>query len=217
MQMPSSPRPDSIDCEPHPSLLCPHCLAGEHLCRWVPAGISVPCDTLGTPLPLPPEALQGIQTIMAESWAPSTQTTYRSGLLAFHIFCDQHGVLDTQCMPASHDLITAFVAAASRVRFGKTISGYVAGVCAWHLLHCLPWRMDQLAIDTLLCAADHSTPGSACQKLRQPFTLDYITAFARGLDLLHSPLDVAVFWVHDDNILHMRKTGQIYSTNSVRI
>ncbi len=38
----------------------------------------------------PPEMQLTITHTLAASWQPSTQATYGSGLLAFHVFCDKH-------------------------------------------------------------------------------------------------------------------------------
>jgi len=74
---------------------------------------------------------------------------------------------------------------------GKTISSYVHGVWAWHILHGQPWILNDNEIDALLKAADNLTPSTAKKKKRQPYTVDFIMSLLRHLDA-NDPLDAAV-------------------------
>ncbi len=59
-----------------------------------------------------------IMETLAASWQQSTQATYGSGLLAFHVFCDKHTLADEHRAPCSSDLLAAFVASLAGVYSG---------------------------------------------------------------------------------------------------
>jgi hypothetical protein len=75
---------------------------------------------------------------------------------------------------------------------GKTISNYLNGVRAWHLLHGVPWALEKREMDTMLRAADKLTPSSSRKKKRLPYTPTFISAVQQHLNL-EEPLDAAVF------------------------
>lgn len=70
-----------------PSVKRPFCISGEHLHLWLPC-------------PLPASSSQGymasssasaehVLDFLNNAYAPGTRDTYGTGLLVFHIFCDQ--------------------------------------------------------------------------------------------------------------------------------
>jgi len=75
---------------------------------------------------------------------------------------------------------------------GKTISNYVFGVRAWHVLHGVPWSLNDPEVEALLKAANSLTPASSKRSKREPYTIDLIIAIRSQLDL-KEPLDAAVF------------------------
>jgi hypothetical protein len=75
---------------------------------------------------------------------------------------------------------------------GSTISNYVHGIRAWHILHGLEWRLNPLEMDALLKGADRLAPPSSKRKKRQPYTPEFITRIRQHLRL-DDPLDAAVF------------------------
>jgi hypothetical protein len=75
---------------------------------------------------------------------------------------------------------------------GKTISNYLHGVRAWHILHSIPWHLDKGEMDTMLRAADKLTPNSSKRKKRQPYTPDFIRVVRQQMNL-SDPFDAAVF------------------------
>jgi hypothetical protein len=39
--------------------------------------------------------LKRIRDVLVHAWAEGTRETYRSGLLAFHVFCDARGITES--------------------------------------------------------------------------------------------------------------------------
>jgi len=129
---------------------------------------------------------------MVHAWEEDTREAYGAGLLMWHCFCDDRGVPEPERAPASQALLSVFVAHMAAAYSGKTISNYLHGVRAWHVLHSIPWRLEKKEMDTMLRAADKLTPTSSRKKKRRPYTPDFIAALKQHLNP-EDPLDAAVF------------------------
>lgn len=136
--------------------------------------------------------LERIETILSQAWADNTLESYGSGLLVYHIFCDNKSIPEVQRAPASSIILSSFVAAMAGSYAGKTIANYLHGVRAWHILHGVPWHLNGPEVDTLLKAAEKLAPPSSKQKKRRPYTIEFILALRTHLDL-NLPLDAAVY------------------------
>ncbi|KIK79663.1 hypothetical protein PAXRUDRAFT_160762, partial [Paxillus rubicundulus Ve08.2h10] len=174
------------DFTPLPSTLRPHCAARDRLKLWLPP--STHTLTVDSPL----LNLSRIQEVLIQTWADITHESYGSGLLAFHAFCDARGVSDSQRAPTHSDLISLFITYLTGSYSGKTISNYVCGVRAWHILHSQAWSLNDLEIDALLSEAQRITPATSRRKKRQPYTVNFISAIRRHLHL-DAPLDASVY------------------------
>ncbi|KAH9033674.1 hypothetical protein EDB84DRAFT_1561627 [Lactarius hengduanensis] len=106
-------------------------------------------------------------------------------------FCDDKGIPELERAPAAQPLLSAFVAHMAAAYSGKTISNYLNGVRAWHILHSVPWVFEKMEMDTML-RASKLTPDASKRKARLPYTPDFIAAVKRGL-VMDDPLDAAVF------------------------
>lgn len=129
---------------------------------------------------------------MVHAWEEEMCEVYRSGLLMWRCFCDGKAIPEPERAPASQPLISAFIAHMATAYLGKTISNYLHGVQAWHILHSIPWRLEKAKMDTMLRAADKLTPSSSKKMKRCPYTLGFISAVRQHLNL-EDPLDAAVF------------------------
>lgn len=174
------------------SPLRPHCLARERLRLWKPVISRTANDTQGKHLSLSEADLTRVMDVMAHAWTESTHETYGTGLLIFHVFCDRKGIPEPQRAPASSMLLQSFVASIAGSYAGGTISNYLCGIHAWHILHGVPLQLNELEMETLLAAATKVTPASSKRPKRRPFTPDYITKL-KGQLKLDEPLDAAVF------------------------
>ena len=74
---------------------------------------------------------------------------------------------------------------------GETITNYLSGVRAWHLLHGVPWALEKKEMDTMLQASKKLSPATS-RKKRLPYTSTFISAVGQKLNL-EQPLDMAVF------------------------
>jgi hypothetical protein len=129
---------------------------------------------------------------MSNAWADSTRESYSSGILTYHVYCDKKGIPEDSRAPTSQPIISAFIASLAGSYSGATISNYVYGVRAWHVLHGLEWRLNPLEMDAVLKGAHRLTPPSSKRKKRQPYTPEFIARLRHHLDL-NDPFDAAVF------------------------
>ncbi|KII88827.1 hypothetical protein PLICRDRAFT_110129, partial [Plicaturopsis crispa FD-325 SS-3] len=177
---------------PAPSLLRPHCLARERLQLWKPTLSRTLLDLQGQAVSLKESDLERIEKVIGHAWTENTRSTYGTGLLIFHVFCDTRGIPEEQRAPASSILMSSFVSALADSYAGKTIANYLHGVRAWHIFHGLQWRLNELEMEALLKAAQAVTPETSKMKKRLPYTIEYITSIRSQLDL-DDPVDAAVF------------------------
>ena len=153
---------------PIPSPRRPHVLASERLQRWLPLhGRESASSTTSS---LTPDDVRQITVVMGKLWEESTLAAYGSGLLNFHVYCDQKGIPEAERAPASPVLINAFVSSLAGAYSGSTIDNYVCGIRAWHILHGVRWQMDTAELEALLRAAEKSTPPTSRRKKRVPYT-----------------------------------------------
>ena len=187
---PGKPARYAKDLCPLPSLRRPHVLASERLQRWLPMNGRE--STRAIPSNLTAADVQQISVVIGKSWEESTLAAYGSGLLNYHVFCDQKGIPEAERAPASPTLIGAFVASIAGTYSGSTIDNYVYGIRAWHVLHGVKWQMEAAELEALLRAAEKSTPHTSRRKKRVPYTPDFIIAI-RGQLELDKPRDAAVY------------------------
>ncbi|KAJ7124801.1 hypothetical protein C8R43DRAFT_1135482 [Mycena crocata] len=177
---------------PAPSLQRPHVLAQDRLRLWVPTQACNTLDGLGRPVNVDAGDLARIEQVLLEAWAEGTCDTYGSGLLVWHVFHDSRDTPEVQRAPTSPVLLAAFIASIAGAYSGKTIANYVYGVRAWHILHGVPWVVNQVELDALLDGAKRLTPATSKRKKRLPYTVELIVTILRHLDLAQ-PLHAAVY------------------------
>ncbi|KAG2056796.1 hypothetical protein BDR06DRAFT_879473 [Suillus hirtellus] len=188
----AQPRPYLTSLTPLPSALRPHCLAWDRLRLWVPIASRSRMDHSGCLVPLTDSDVDRILVVIAHSHAPNTRECYGSGLLVFHVFCDSRNIPESQRCPASSILVLSFLAACAGMYSGKTLDSYFYGIRAWHLLHGLPWSVDQAQASLTLEGAKSLAPLSSSRPKRAPFTVALLLALHSTLDL-STPLHAAVY------------------------
>jgi hypothetical protein len=129
---------------------------------------------------------------MSNAWADSTRESYSSGILVYHVYCDKKGVPEELRAPASQSNITSFIVSLAGSYSGSTISNYIHGIRAWHVLHGMEWRLNHLETDAALKGAERLAPPSSRRKKRQPYTPQFIAKLHDQLKL-DDPFDAAVF------------------------
>ncbi len=180
------------DLVPAPSLLRPCCAAVDRLRLWFPAPRWADMPQGYTPTS--PEDATRVLDLLSSAWRPGTRSGYGSGLLAFHVFCDQKVPPVPECQrgPASDLLILEFIAACAGSYRGQTLSNYAYGVKAWHTVHGLGWILDDTRLNAALVAAERVAPPSLKRPERPPLLLATMEEIGRRLDLSR-PLDAAVY------------------------
>ena len=113
---------------------------------------------------------------MAHMWELDMHVTYASGFLNFMVFCGQKNILEKDRAPASHLLLMSFVSTLAAAYLCSTISNYIYGVRAWHLLHSVPWKIRKPKLEAPLKAADKLTPLSSRRKKQRPYTTNFMLA-----------------------------------------
>ena len=186
---PSKPSAYSPNLSPRPSPLRPHCLAQDRLRLWIPSPAVLSRHSEPA---VEAEELERVFNVMSNAWADSTRESYSSGILVYHVYCDVKGVPEELRAPASQSNITSFIVSLAGSYSGSTISNYIHGIRAWHVLHGLEWRLNSLELDAALKGAERLAPPSSRRKKRQPYTPDFITKLREHLTL-DDPFDAAVF------------------------
>ncbi|KAJ7186106.1 hypothetical protein C8R46DRAFT_390106 [Mycena filopes] len=183
------PHPYRRGLAPKPSPLRPHVLARDRLRLWRPlAGRSA----AGSGLPPSDGDILRIFTVLTSAWTEGTAESYGSGLLSFHVFCDSKCVPELARAPAAPTLIAGYISALAGFLSGGTISNYVSGVRAWHILHGVAWAMNMPELETLLRAADRLTPLSSKRDARMPYTPNILCSLRPHFDLTKH-LDASVW------------------------
>ena len=138
--------------------------------------------------------------------------SYGAGLLMWHCFCDEKGIPEDGRAPATQALLRSSWHTWPAAYSGKTISGYLNGVRAWHILHSLPWALEKKEMDTMLRAADKLTPNSSRKKKRCPYTPSFISAIRSHLDLRQAPRRGSLRLPHH-LFLRLGKAGRVHSAD----
>jgi hypothetical protein len=94
--LPLTPAAYSVNLTPHLSPFYPHCLGQEHLHLWRLAQAQSAQDKDGQPVNITDADLECILDVMSQAWEEGTQETYGSGLLIFHVYCDNKVILELQ-------------------------------------------------------------------------------------------------------------------------
>lgn len=108
------------------------------------------------------------------------------------VFCNKKSIPEEDRAPASHILLLSFVSTLTGAYSGSTISNYLYGVRAWHILHGVPWQVEKPEMEVMLKAAEKVTPPSSRRKKQHLYTIKFITTIRQQLDL-SKPLDTSVF------------------------
>lgn len=154
---------------------------------------------------------------MAVGWSPNTLETYGAGLLVFHIVCDERAVPEEERAPASADLLNVFISTLAGSYSVSTLNNYLAGVRAWHLLHRLPWLVDNAHQAVMLrgaatLARHHDATCNPTDRIgrdkRLPMTIAVLTR-ARGRLDTDTPLDAAVLACATTMLHAMARPGEL--------
>ncbi|KAG6327260.1 hypothetical protein ID866_11829 [Astraeus odoratus] len=189
-----TPHPYQASLIPKHSTLRPHCLAKDCLHLWIPACSSP--RTLMKPgsstIPIPADQLDCILNVIGASWTDKTKETYGAGLLVYHVYCDLNGISEQQRAPLSQPILAAFLAGCAGSYSGLALNNYVVGLCAWHILHGLPWNVNNDKLHSLLEGASRLAPPSSKKPKRIPCERDTLLQLLTYFSL-DNPHNTAIY------------------------
>ena len=70
--------------------------------------------------------------------------------LTWHCLYDSKATPEQERAPASQASISAFIVHTAAAYSGKTISNYLHGAQAWHIMHSVPWHLKKAKMGTEL-------------------------------------------------------------------
>ena len=174
---------------PTPSPLRPTCPSKDRLLLWRPTEHTHWSD--GTIPPLPPTDEERIREVLAEAYSDSTKATYGTGLLVFHVFCDRKGINEIQRAPCGQTLLSNFVSTLIGDYSAQAIENYVYGLRAWHIIHRIPWNVNNIELQTLFASAAKNQPPKSSKAQRPPCTIEDLVTIRENLNP-RDPFDAAV-------------------------
>lgn len=133
-----------------------------------------------------------LQAVLAHAWSDSSYETYGSGILLYHVVCDEFNIPEFQRAPTSVTVLSLFIATLAGSYSSSAIANAVAAVQAWHVLHGVPWVIDKRELQSMLKASERLVPDSSRRPKREPFTMEMLNAIGSHLDL-HDSFN-ACFW-----------------------
>jgi len=142
------PAPYPSNLTPRDSVLRPHCHARERLCLWHPLASAASTSRVSG---LTQDDVERVISVLSNAWEEDRHASYGAGLLIYHVFCDLRNILEKDRAPTSQDLLAAFISSLAASYSGKTISNYLYGVCAWHILYRTSWAMNKDQLRRLQC------------------------------------------------------------------
>lgn len=200
------PKPYPKDLVPIPSNLRPHCHARDRLREWRPRESSDGVDVFDEP------HIKRLQDLLQCAWNDNTRAVYGSGLLAFHVWCDQKEIKEEDRAPASGQTIVLFISSLAGGFAQDTIINYVSGVRAWHILHYMPWEMDVLQYQAALKVTERAAPPSSHRPKRKPCLVDDLITIRQALDIT-TPLGAAVWACTTIAFYSMARLGELVVAN----
>ncbi|KAG1732516.1 hypothetical protein EDB19DRAFT_1640184, partial [Suillus lakei] len=185
------PRPPRKDTTITPSPHRPHVLASERVLLWTtPYGLQFQNDLLQR---FPNSIVLKIFLVMIQSLDEDTRSNYGAGLLRFTQFCDLHNVPEPSRMPASSELLAAFLANAASTVSSSAANSWMAGLHYWHSVNGADWHGGESdVLRHIRRGLSKLTPPSSKRTKRPPVTVAALSQLALGLDLNNS-FDIAVF------------------------
>ena len=189
---------------PLPSIFRPHCLAQDRLRLWHQS--STQSNRISN-VEISESDLERILDVINVSWAKGTKEVYGAGLLIYHVFCDSCNISEEDRIPASLILIILFIVNCAGSYSGTTLANYVFAVHAWHILHGLPWNMDNMQVKAVLTGAAVLAPPSSKHPKRALVTVDLMEQIFHKLDMV-KPLDAAVMSCFSTIFYSVTHTGE---------
>lgn len=147
-------------------------------------------DANGCPTNLNDQDLERIKVVLEDAFAPTTRTTYGTGLGAFHDYCNLRGIEEGHRSPVNPTVLATFIADCIGTYGGSTIRNYVYGIRAWHIVHGIKWDLDNRELEALFKAGNKLAPKESRKKEKVPWTKEILTTICENLQT-NDPRDAA--------------------------
>ncbi|KAE8181279.1 hypothetical protein CF336_g8979 [Tilletia laevis] len=166
-----------------PSTDRPDVPAAQRLLAWVPPNRP----------PLPPfHDPVKVSEVMIASWAKSTLEGYAAAVLHWYAWATAVALPARLTFPIKSTELISFIASSSGIYHGNTISKWVSGLRAYHIIHGSSMDSKNEAVLQALRGALRQTPASAIKPPRIPYTAAILIAL-RPAFRLAEPFDAAVW------------------------
>ncbi|KIY46264.1 hypothetical protein FISHEDRAFT_24441, partial [Fistulina hepatica ATCC 64428] len=157
--------------------------------------------------PLPEPLMENARSLIYNSFAPATRSTYAAGPLRFTQFCDRWDIPECDRMPASPTLLTAFVAEFAGSVSGRAINNWLSGLRAWHTMSNAPWPDDHEWLH--LSRKSAALSGRHLRRARRaPVSLLHLRTLRQSLDVT-TPLDACIWAVAVTAFFGCRRLGEL--------
>lgn len=120
-----------------PSVLRPKVLARNRLASWTPSFSlthSSPTSAI-----LPANDIHTKFDVMLSALGTGAKENYGAGLIRFTEYCDSRRIPEPSRMPASDELLAAFLASWSGRCSDQTMKNWMSGLQFWHTINNAPW------------------------------------------------------------------------------
>ncbi|CAD6903052.1 unnamed protein product [Tilletia laevis] len=181
---PRPPRPHLTTRALPPAVSRPDVPAAQRLLAWIPSNRPQ----------LPPfhDPERVSRTLMA-SWAKSTLDSYASAVLQWYAWATAVDLPEQLIFPIKPRTLVDFIANSAGIYNGKTISKWVSGLRAYHIIHGAHLKSQDETVKQALRGAARQTPATAIKPPRIPYTAAILIALRPAFHL-GDPFDAAV-WV----------------------
>ena len=105
-----------------------------------------------------------VKEMMLHMWEEDTRVSYGAGLLMWHCFYNGKGAPEEGRALATQVLLLVFIVYLASTYSGRMIVGYLSRVRAWHILHGLPWALEDNKMTTMLQAVEKLMPSTSRKK-----------------------------------------------------
>lgn len=184
-----APKPHGPHISPHPFRPC--IPASERLFFWVSTTSIAKQHKLT--IDFSPQQLLTYDNALVASLAESTHSLYGSVIINWIQWCDQSNIPEHHRLPISTNDLKMYIAHKVRVEGASKTINTLAALHAWHTIQDVPWSQHDPLITNLCRAVTSKAPPSTHQDPCPPVTIAHLSALRQHLDLMSSPLDIAVF------------------------
>ncbi|KAF7311332.1 hypothetical protein MKEN_01034900 [Mycena kentingensis (nom. inval.)] len=185
--------------------LRPHVPAKDRIREWkTPFGIKADEEFRKN---FPEAVVERTYATIHLAFSNNTTSTYGVGPLRFTQFCDTHKIPESDRMPASALLLSAFIAEHVGAVGGGTVKQWMSGVRAWHDENRAPWYGGERWVEMARKTAFKM--GTAHKKEpRAPVTVDHLRSLRRVLDL-KKPFEAALWAAATAAFWGCRRLGEV--------